>query len=522
MPEKWDEQKIKRETEKYWDMLRRNYDRTMPVWRRYARELLPQEMTWMRAEQLPLESCQTLVLLVGQSIEPLLQSVWAHNPQELLLILNQWYDQDTSGEDFAKDLRELLSLLPSEQCVPSENIYQQVVKPEPAEVFRALVDRVRDRKDVVIDITGAKKSMVAGAFLYAAYGDVPVSYVDFDETSYSAEHGKPYGYASHIRSFDNPYTAFALRDWERVRRSYLRYKFRDARLLLSDGRDIGSVLDSMMEYLPDSASVIEKLMVVLHCYELWDAGAHNRAQEIASKIEGFEPPTIVSRLGGQWPYVKDTNFVGGLPNFYENTSDFQAYAYDELARIERLIGFNRDYRSAFLQASGLNELIMVARMIELLSDHSQKGGLLTALQDRTPNAKNLFSELIKPAGHTFRIPDDVWVPRAPEITVRIDKEMARWWKKPCAQPFDREDGWSDLIDRRNDVTHKYFSVSRKWAQGALGFVRANIEDLWGPRPDGIEVEAMKWSELCELTGLSQFLPPNLCTEEEQVYEEENQ
>ena len=102
---------------------------------------------------------------------------------------------------------------------------------------------------------------------------------------------------------------------------------------------------------------------------------------------------------------------------------------------------------------------------------------------------------------------------APEITVEIDEEMEHWWEQPCAHPFDRQDGWCELIYRRNDVTHKYFSVPRDWAQGALGFVRANVEDLWGPRLDETMTEAMKWSELCELTELRQFLPPNLCTEE---------
>jgi hypothetical protein len=519
MPKGCDERAIKRKTERYWDTLRRNYERPIPVWREYVKNLLPEEMACMEAEgRLPKTSCQALVLLVGQSVEPLLQSAWTHSPQELLLILNQRYDEETTGENFASTLRDLFSLLPSERRIPDESIHQEIVEPKPASVFRALVEWVRDRDGVVIDITGAKKSMVAGAFLYAAYGDVPVSYVDFDDASYSAEYGKPYGYASHVRSFKNPYTAFALRDWERVRQLYLRYKFRDARLLLShkdDDDGLGTVLTSMTEYLPGSASAIEKLISVLRCYELWNGGDHNQAAEIASNIEGFEPPTVVSMLGGRWFRVSDTEFVGGLPTFYENTPGFRAYVYDELGRIERLIKFNHDYRSAFLQASGLNEIVMVARMVELVGEHPEKGDLLRVLQERTPKARELFSELIKPAGQTFQIGKDVWITKgAPEITVEIAEGMEHWWEQPCAHPFDREDGWCELIDRRNDVTHKYFSVPRDWAQGALEFVRANVEDLWGARPDEIRTEAIKWSELCKLTDLRQFLPPNPCTEEE--------
>ena len=55
----------------------------------------------------------------------------------------------------------------------------------PDAVFQGLCEHVLpDRqagKRVIVDVTGAKKSMVAGAFLFAAYADMPISYVDFDE-----------------------------------------------------------------------------------------------------------------------------------------------------------------------------------------------------------------------------------------------------------------------------------------------------------------------------------------------------
>lgn len=38
------------------------------------------------------------------------------------------------------------------------------------------------------------------------------------------------------------------------------------------------------------------------------------------------------------------------------------YAYDELDKIDRLIRFNNDYRSAFLRSAGLDELLLKARV----------------------------------------------------------------------------------------------------------------------------------------------------------------
>lgn len=520
MLEGYDEQRLKEKTEAHWEELRNNAENPQLVWRKYVTSLLPQEMEAMRvAGRSPLEDedkCRTLVLLVGHSIEPLLQSVWAYRPQELLLILNEWYG-DESGDDFAIGLRDLLSRLPEERQVPKDCIHQKAVQPTPADVFRALVERVRDREKVVVDITGAKKSMVTGAFLYAAYANVPVSYVDFDDTAYNTKYMRPYGYASHIHSFENPYTIFALRYWERVRQLYWRYKFRDARLLLSgeddDGKP-GTLLAIMREYLPESESAIQKLAEVLRCYELWDSGDYNQAAGLARRIDGFEPPTAVSMLDGKWFRTENRRFIGGPSDFYEDTPDFQAYVHDEMARIERLIKINHDYRSAFLRAGSLNEIVILARLVYMVGNHPQKDDLVRVLQEHTPNARTVFKQLIKPCGTTVCIGKDIWIRKdAPEITIQIPKTMNHWWKQECASPFNNESGWSRFIDRRNDLTHKYFSVPRSWANGGLGFVRANIEDLWGPQPREMITETIRWHNLCRLTGLYKYLSPNLCSDE---------
>ena len=82
-----DERAMKRKTEGYWDSLRSNFGNPIPVWREYVENLLPEEMACMEAGgRLPKKSCQALVLLVGQSVEPLLQSVWAYRLLSLRVI----------------------------------------------------------------------------------------------------------------------------------------------------------------------------------------------------------------------------------------------------------------------------------------------------------------------------------------------------------------------------------------------------------------------------------------------------
>ncbi|MGC9400697.1 MAG: CRISPR-associated protein [Anaerolineae bacterium] len=501
-------------TQHYW----RDYDHENPetCLQRYIKELLPEEMKYARQREeskLPDETCDTLVLLVGFSIEPLLQAVYAYKPEKVFLVLNRRYGRGKPGKNWGKMIARLIRQLPK----PPEVIAQDVIQAGPQQVYQTLLKHVRQTEGVIIDITGAKKNMVAGAFLYAALANVPVSYVDFADDAYDPKVGKPYGYACDIGTLDNPYEKFALRDWERVRQLYHRYKFRDARRLLvgEDGKESGTVLGTMKEYLPDSESAIRTLAEILRCYELWDAGLYNEAADQARKIEGFQPPTAVERLDGEWFEIGQAQFEGGLTEFYEDTPEFQAYVYDELARIDRLIRFNHDYRSAFLRAGSLNEVVMLARLVRLVDDDSQREALVASLQYRTPGAYSVFYNLRRSVGHSFQIGPtgndeihyDVCFQNAPEITVVITEQMDWWRNVPM---FDHQGSWEQFINRRNDLAHKYYSPPRKWAEDALKFVQANVEDFWGADVGkDIETQAQPWSEVCKLTGLDDYLPPNL-------------
>lgn len=504
-----DKRSLERKTRRYWGDY--NHDHPEPCLEWYIEELLPEEMQYAQVQD---KTCGLLVLLVGFSIEPLLQAVHAYKPRKVLLILNERYGRDRPGPNWGQMVKRLIAKLPESP----EIVETAVLQAGPQQVFQALLEHVCQTEGAIVDITGAKKNMVAGAFLFAALANVPVSYVDFDNDAYDPERAKPYGYGCDIGTLDNPYEKFALRDWERVRHLYHRHTFRDARRLLvgEDGNgESGTVLVTMTEYLPDSEPAIRTLAEVLRCYELWDAGLYNEAAEQARTIDGFQPPTAVQRLGGKWFEIGQARFEGGLANFYEDTLEFQAYVYDELARIDRLIEFNHDYRSAFLRAGSLNEVVILARLVELADDDPQREALLAALQHRTPSAYSVFDNLRRSVGHSFQIgPEgndeayyEICFQNAPEITVEITERMDWWRDIPL---FDNQGSWKQFINRRNDLAHKYYSPPREWAEDALNFVRANVEDFWGADADkGVDTQALPWSELCKLTGLKQFLTPNL-------------
>lgn len=498
MPTAQDAADLRRATEKYWERLGRPGANRVSIWQEYARDLLPLEMEGKPAPN----NCDTLVMLVGHSIEPLLQSVWAYQPKRLLLLLSPRYGEDLSWKDFARILQfQLLSQLPEDRRVADEEIDLAMVAAEPTDVFRTLVDRVRDRSDVVIDITGAKKSMVAGAFLYAAYANVPISYVDFDDADYSTRYHRPYGYASYIQSFENPYTAFALRDWERVQQLYETSHFREARRLLEEGiLPALDVLDSPAEE-PSYRPAVERLIDAIHCYELWDSGDFAAAAEEAAAMRqrgiGFSPPTAVEVLKEIWPHAASgvvTQAAGELLEEHQQmiwddshpersifcqAEQLLVYAQDELARIQRLIDYNEDYRSALLRATSLNEVLLKARLPILWA------------RERRESTKDL-SNLIKYGG-------------ARRVLKKVRRDL---------QPFWRGSGLDldTLIDLRNDTVHTYLSVPKNVAQAAAEVAHHNLKDYeteWIDDSTPEVIMNMPWRALCELCGADVFLPPNL-------------
>ncbi len=518
---------LQRETEKYWKKLRRNHNDPFPTQCEYVRELLPQEMEGKEAPQ----PCETLVLLVGHSIEPLLQAVWVYQPKRLVLILNRQYGATLSGKDFAHQIINLLSQLPQERQVNKDQILpRDLIEVTPAQVFALLLQEVREQTNVVIDITGAKKSMVAGAFLYAAYAHVPVSYVDFDDAMYSTEFGRPYGYASEIRVFQNPYSVFALRNWERVRELYLGYHFREARRLLE--AEIQPVMEET-DYFEDTyLSSAKRLAQVLKCYEFWDSGdfyeSRHEVQSLRNRGIDFNPPTAIILLSDVWPHVEhemplqgaSANLLqqhgtlargeaGPINSFFCREDWLIVYAEDELARTQRLIDFNEDYRSAFLRTASLNEVLLKARLAGLWHEGRLQppvGKDLILFEDLVDRVTAMRMLRLLTQRQTLHVSRERGAILSPEV-----ESMAAFWDDhPLA--LDR------LIELRNKTIHTYLPIPRSIAQTARGIAEANLQDYrenWAKRmPPTTVTEALPWSCLCKLSGVDAFLPPNLWREEE--------
>ncbi len=472
---------------------------------------------------------QTLVLLVGLTIDPLLQSVCVHRPQRIVLLLNEAGYPLEQWHVFAYHVIDAVKLLACEgliDAVPSfpgeEGHAGFKVKDSPQAVFGKLVEVLRDETDVVIDVTGGKKSMVSGAYLYAAYSGVEISYVDFDE--YDVKQRRPYGYTCRIDRLSDPYREFALRDWERVRSLYNRYQFREAGEILEE-----NILPVMGQRLPDSEGPVERLVGLMEYYEAWERGDFREARCIGVRIEqlakshrlSFSQPTAVTELGDIWFETEANSYeFRKIPKgFYGHEHELKAYVCDELSRVCRLVKFNEDYRSAFLRAGALNEIVMVGRLAALVIVKEERQRLLDALNERTPTGRQVFSGLAKTSlviGKNRKCDVEWWSGPEPAITV-ANIPMKDWWNQTAFKdnPDQSEnEGWRQFLDIRDKLAHRYLSVSKKWAEDAYEFVRANVQDwfhsLGGSGDCSIfKTEALPWPQLCELSGVSDFLPPRL-------------
>lgn len=195
--------KLEKITQFFWDRKADTSQNRDKVWDLYLVESKDkQSKTYSSLLQLEMEyaeykSCLseehenvTLVILVGESLEPLFQSIWAHNPQRLIPVVNMLYPPNPHSDgnpvsgiehwDYIYGLlkNKLLQLLPRERQVgwrlsletlpqikhnPFTPYQYQPVVDEPQQVFEFLCEHLREDLlnpacRVVVDITGAKKT----------------------------------------------------------------------------------------------------------------------------------------------------------------------------------------------------------------------------------------------------------------------------------------------------------------------------------------------------------------------------
>ena len=564
--------RCRKDTEFFWDDTASLGE--LARYRRYISELLPRELDLARRqgperlpdpEQLPGEQCDVLVLLVGHSFEPLLQAICAYKPLVVVPVVNKLYGPSLRGEEMTRRLGKLLPHLARTGLIDHEPAFPQsnpLEEDTPSAVFRFLLQQFRpppeeedgwQASSIVVDITGAKKSMVAGAFFFAAYSNTPISYVDFD--LYDERRGRPYGYTCRIGLIDNPYRDFGLRDWARVQRLYGQYAFSAAHLILAE---ICEEMEHSDLFRPVERRAARNLLAALEILQAWDSGDYHQAAREALDLEGVLPaeslPWAIDVLGEIWPYAPEgasadpaaihlmeghLKLKYGDPDpeesLFARPKALLAYVEDELAKIEHLVHRREEFRAAYLRAAGLEEFLLKARLALcwLKGDLISAGRPVTRERLGSARWRDYFTALtesydvfymrevlLRSWGKTLRLDREQpnsWLELAPTAP-----RMSRFW---VGKPLDL-DRVLDRMDRlrrpifvrlRGEAVHTHLFLNKTLAEAALALVQAAKQEfldnwLYQYHPEIAKArgarltEAPEWEELCGWCGVD-FLPP---------------
>jgi hypothetical protein len=526
----------------------------------------------------------TMALMVGLSLEPLLQSIAYYQPRQVVPIVNRNYFATLDSRDMVKTVTQAIKTMTDVltlDSMPKVLPHIEIQESSPGGVFQALLrlDPALYETDtsleipLLLDITGAKKSFTAGAYLFAAFSGLPVSYVDFEPEDYDPDRRQPRDFHVRFHVLKNPYQIFALRDWERLRLNYTRHNYRLAGEIAEDilhrtSNDPAQLLDATQR------EAIQKLVAVCRALEAWETGDYFQARALGQTIAGFRIPFAARQLAADWHHVDpelmpnemlSKLFKRGLKletgeetqdtlgdwgkSLYASPAKVMIYALDEIARIHRLHHNRGDYRSAYLRAAGLYEVLIMARIVG-----AWRHGDFVVVDEKEQTVdylKVIPNALMACIGHTKHTPKHEG--QVSVTSARALIPILRWSKKDAANRELRyanyrmyiperqmEKFWNyakdfdadlnevesvnaaELIkdigafsDVRNKVVHTFLSIPADLSKAALRLARANLREyhqnwarIWVTSVPKTLASIQTWAKICTLCGLD-FLPPNL-------------
>jgi hypothetical protein len=320
--------------------------------------LLEEELRLVRQRRGDGSPAGLLVLCVGYSPEPLLLAVAHHAPAEVVLLVETNLDQRylATFAELWDSQRDLLHL------PPFSNVERRTVRDNPAEVYqtvRALAEQ-RSGRRIVVDITGAKKSMIAGAFLAAGFLDLETSYVDFEQ--YNPALRRPVPGTSRPGRLEHPYQLFRLREEARLREELDRRRFREAERL---ARELQAMATSQAILERQEAQALawrfETVGRAAGAYALWSEGFYNEAAAELAACPTLPVPPQVALLAPIWPRSDQpaAEIVKALspPNVFKDPANALAYFLDVLVwNTEEEIGGRP--RDCFLRLYGTVESVL--------------------------------------------------------------------------------------------------------------------------------------------------------------------
>lgn len=329
--------------------------------KKYWTKLFEDDLAIVRAKadsdrdklQLPDQGGAHMILTIGGSIEPLVLAVHLVKPASIFVLYNE-QEHLTKFTD---------CLVDSEYCDSSknaENIIRgiQIPASNAAALFRMLYNKggnrlnntreqhgyLKDidailqnenrRKNVIFDITGAKKTISGGCLLFAAYYELPVYYMDFGGADdYDPDLGRPYPGSSRYTRQANPITGFCIRDIKSIGTAFDSGRFATAATLLEPL--ITKMRNDREEYFDKTEiDIYEGLRKLTMVYDDWQ---NDWWGDVFSELETLpQPSREFTKYVKNYPTKKKQHHSSKQQtDFYDDLDGFAAYVALELASLLR-------------------------------------------------------------------------------------------------------------------------------------------------------------------------------------------
>lgn len=303
-----------------------------------------------------------LLLTVGTSPEPLLLAVAHHAPASVILLIETRFDAGERAE-----LERLWDAVHDQLDQPAfKEVAQPEVRDDPGSLFRAVEKQVAARDEgrsrIVLDFTGAKKTMVAGAFLAAGFLDLEASYVDFRR--YDSTLNRPVPGYSFLNPVPHPVKLFRLLERERLAQAFDARRYEEAAALAQELVETATSVE-VRRILDDEADRFalrfERIARAAAAYALWQQGFYADAAEELRALPELSLPPTVELLGSVWPRrsAHHTKIVSALSEeaVFADPCTALAYFVDVLAWIDEPT-IERRPRDAYLRLYGALESLI--------------------------------------------------------------------------------------------------------------------------------------------------------------------
>ena len=171
------------------------------------------------------EEIAGLIQTVGFSLEPLQMVQEAFGPEKVFYIAT-------------KDTESKINLLYEFNKLPISSIEHEILNNNvtPEKIYEVIRDKIKkffdNQRNVVVDITGGKKSISGGALLAAHLLKLPVVYVDYKK--YLPEVRKPMPFMEFIHVFEPPETILSDVEEEKIVALLQNYNFSKAHELSAE------------------------------------------------------------------------------------------------------------------------------------------------------------------------------------------------------------------------------------------------------------------------------------------------